>query len=185
VSLKHVILVVLKDQPASGYELNQVFAGELGLFWNTSHQAVYRALASMDKEDLVGFVAHEQSGKPDKKTYQITSQGEQVLQQWLSEVQPPMQINEDIMVKFFAGNLIANDTLLKQVQVHYLVHKQKLQGYQITEKYILDNEELNAQQKVQFMTLRRGILMEQARLDWCVEAIAALSQFSLSYQTTS
>jgi DNA-binding PadR family transcriptional regulator len=177
VSLKHVILVVLKDQPASGYELNQVFGGELGLFWNTSHQAVYRALASMHKEGLVSFVATEQAGKPDKKTYQITSQGELLLQQWLSEIQPPMAINEDIMVKFFAGNLMSAGALLKQVQAHYLVHKQKLHGYQVTEKNILNNEKLSGEQKVQFMTLRRGILMEQARIDWCKEAIVVLKKY--------
>jgi DNA-binding PadR family transcriptional regulator len=100
-----------------------VFVGELGLFWNTSHQAVYRALASMHKDGIVSFVATEQSGEPDKKTYQITSQGEQLLQQWLSVTQPPMQINEDIRVKFFAGNLMESDALHSQVQAHYLVHK--------------------------------------------------------------
>jgi DNA-binding PadR family transcriptional regulator len=151
-----------------------VFVGELGLFWNTSHQAVYRALASMHKDGIVSFVATEQSGKPDKKTYQITSQGEQLLQQWLSVTQPPMQINEDIMVNFFAGNLMESDALHRQVQAHYLVHKQKLQGYQVTEKHILDTEQLSGEQKVQFMALCRGILMEQARLDWCVGAIAGL-----------
>jgi hypothetical protein len=85
-----------------------------------------------------------------------------------------MQINEDIMVKFFAGNLMESDALHSQVQAHYLVHKQKLQGYQVTENHILDTEQLSGEQKVQFMTLCRGILMEQARLDWCVEAIAGL-----------
>jgi DNA-binding PadR family transcriptional regulator len=175
VSLKHVILVVLNREPATGYQISELFAGAVGHIWNTSHQAVYRALSAMNAEGLVSFTEQVQSGKPDKKTYCISQTGEQALNTWLLSPQQPARLNEDMMVKFYAGTLCAPAELIAQVREHMAVHQQNIDSYEVVESQLLaGDKQRSADERIQFMTLRRGILMEKARLDWCREALQVL-----------
>jgi DNA-binding PadR family transcriptional regulator len=176
-SLKHVILVVLKKGSASGYEINQTFEGPLGFFWDTSHQRVYRALAAMAKEGWVSYIKQQQNGKPDKKIYDITPPGEQALMQWLCTNQTPPPVNEAILVKFFAGSLCPTPALIEQVQTHRRVHQANLARYEaIEQEFFLEPEPVSEDTLRLHLTLRRGVLMEKARLDWCEEALTCLEQ---------
>jgi PadR family transcriptional regulator AphA len=176
-SLKHVILVVLKKGSASGYDINQTFEGPLGIYWNTSHQRVYRALAALSKDGWVRFELHSQDGKPDKKVYDLTAEGEQELLQWLVEYQQASPINEGLLVKLFAGEFCPTESLLEQIRTLRQVHEQKLVSYQVDAdkiKTVIDQQDIEARRV--YLTLRRGMLMEQARLSWCDEAIIMLEQ---------
>lgn len=176
-SLKHVILVVLKKGPASGYDINQTFGGHLGIFWSTSHQRVYRALATLTKDDWVSFEHQPQDGKPDKKVYTISAKGDEALTQWLEASQPSSPVNEGLLVKFFAGTLCPTPSLLRQIQELAQQHRIKLDYYQTQADKV---KESIAQQSIEvrrgYLTLRKGILMEEARLKWSEEAIAMLEQ---------
>ena len=178
-SLKHVILVVLEKGSASGYEINQTFEGPLGIYWNTSHQRVYRALATLAKDGWVSFELHSQSGKPDKKVYDITPEGNRELLQWLVEFQPVSPINESLQVKLFAGEICPTESLLQQIRTLQQGHQQKLAGYQADADRIKDViDQMGVDDRRGYLTLRKGILMEQARLSWCDEAIMMLEQES-------
>ena len=176
-SLKHVILVVLKKGRATGYEINQTFEGPLGIYWNTSHQRVYRALAALSKDGWVRFELHAQTGKPDKKVYELTPEGEQELLQWLVEYQQASPINESLQVKLFAGEFCPTESLLEQIRAMQQDHQQKLASYQADAdkvKGVIDQQGIEVRRG--YLTLRKGILMEQARLSWCDEAIMMLEQ---------
>lgn len=176
-SLKHVILVVLKKGSASGYDINQTFEGPLGIYWNTSHQRVYRALATLSKDGWVRFELHSQSGKPDKKVYDITPEGEQELMRWLLEFQQASPVNENLQVKLFAGEFCPTESLLEQIRSMQQGHRQKLKQYQTDAgkiKAVIDQQDIEVRRG--YLTLRRGVLMEQARLSWCDEAIMMLEQ---------
>jgi DNA-binding PadR family transcriptional regulator len=175
--LKHVILVVLKKGSATGYEINQTFEGHLGIYWNTSHQLVYRALAALTKDGWVRFKLHPQTGKPDKKVYDITPAGERELTQWLVETQKPSPVNESLLVKFFAAEFCPTESLLEQIKELKSGHQHKLELYQAdADKVAPVIEQLPIEDRRGYLTLRRGILLEQARLSWCEEAIAMLEQ---------
>lgn len=175
--LKHVILVVLKKGSASGYEINQTFDGPLGIYWNTSHQTVYRALAALTRDGWVRFVHYAQTGKPDKKVYDITPEGEQELAQWLIAPQKASPVNEGLLVKFFAGEFCPTESLLEQITALKSSHQQKLEQYQAdADKVASVLDQLDIEARRGYLTLRRGILLEQARLSWCEEAILILEQ---------
>lgn len=176
-SLKHVILVVLKKGRCTGYEINQTFAGPLGIYWHTSHQAVYRALASLSKDGWVRFQEKSQDGKPDKKIYRITARGEKVLHAWLTSHQNPAPINESLLVKFFAGELCPTEVLTAQVAAMQAIHEEKLAYYKsLADECSTDIEQQSLEVRRGYLTQRRGILMEQARLAWCKEALLLLEQ---------
>ena len=68
--LKYVILELLKDKPAHGYELMRALEERLGGFYAPSPGAVYPTLQML--EDLGYVTAQTQDGK---KTYSITEAG--------------------------------------------------------------------------------------------------------------
>jgi len=176
-SLKHVILVVLKQGNSTGYEINQTFTGSLGIYWNTSHQAVYRALASLSKDAWVTFKETTQDGKPDKKVYRITDQGEKELNQWLVETQKPAPRNESLFVKFFAGDLCPTEALLKQVGDLKKTHQENIRKYQSSlYLYASAIDQGGIALRRRYLTNRRGIIMEQARLAWCEETLLMLNE---------
>jgi len=176
-SLKHVILVVLKKGSASGYDINQTFEGPLGIFWSTSHQRVYRALATLTKDDWVSFEHQPQAGKPDKKIYSIRPIGDAELTKWLDESQQSSPVNESLLVKFFAGELCPTPALLKQIEQLSQENRIKLEYYRTeADKITAGIDHASIEVRRGYLTLRRGILMEEARLEWCLEAIAMLKQ---------
>ena len=74
--LKYVILELLKDKPAHGYELIRALEERMGGFYAPSPGAVYPTLQLL--EDLGYVTAQTQDGK---KTYSITEAGVTFLQE--------------------------------------------------------------------------------------------------------
>ena len=73
-SLPHVILTVLSNREATGYDITKEFSHSIGYFWKASHQQVYRELNKMAANDQVTCRLEPQEGKPDRKVYAITYQ---------------------------------------------------------------------------------------------------------------
>ena len=75
-----VLLLLLKDWNAHGYELMQKLV-QFG-FDSIDHGNFYRILRQLEKDELVTSVWDTSSGGPAKRIYSITSAGEQCLTLW-------------------------------------------------------------------------------------------------------
>ncbi len=171
-SLKHAILVLLETEPSSGYDLLKQFNNSLGYFWNAKHQQIYQQLKLLSAENLIEYKLEEQHGKPDRKVYKITKSGVAELSSWLNNSVKPNKINDALLVKIYGGHLTDADNLLAELENHLHLHqKVLLQLKQIEQKYLNLTEELKEKYKLPYITLRRGILGEEAWLTWADEAI--------------
>jgi PadR family transcriptional regulator, regulatory protein AphA len=103
VSLRHALLGLLADRPASGYDLLQRFAGSLDNVWSASQTQVYTELTKLAGEGLI--IASEE-GPRRRKEYSITPAGDAELRNWLStnESKTPAR-NEMLLRVFFLGIL--------------------------------------------------------------------------------
>ncbi|MGL5434948.1 MAG: PadR family transcriptional regulator [Lachnospiraceae bacterium] len=112
-SLKHGILGFIKYGVDTGYELNKTFRDSLDNFWHATASQIYRELAWLEAHEMVTAQEQVQTGKPNKKLYQITAKGEQELQQWLASGVPDMmRIRNSFLVKvFFSGLQDVDQTL--------------------------------------------------------------------------
>lgn len=173
-SLRHVLLVVLKKQNASGYGITKWFDGPLGYFWDTSHQRVYRALATLYEDGWVDFEWVHQDDKPDKKVYRITPQGEQALQQWLATPLKPPVINDGFLVKLFAGQQDSVDGLILELQAQQQEHERLLQEYRQVEAQYFAPPVIDPEQRMMYLTLKRGLIYEQGALEWVQQALEVL-----------
>lgn len=87
--IKTSCLGVLACGPASGYEIRKAFEeGPFSHFAEGGFGSIYPALGKLTEQGLVTCHVTSQSGRPDKKTYEITSAGRKVLVQKLSAANP-------------------------------------------------------------------------------------------------
>ena len=174
-SLKHAILILLETEPGSGYDLFKRFKDGLGYFWNAKHQQVYLELKKLTESGWLEFEAHSQDSKPDKKVYRLTTTGHSELQRWLSEPVQPNKLNDALLVKLFGGELTSEDNLRAEMSRHVAVHRQTLDSLQAIERDYLALPPAQRQSwRLPYLTLRRGILGEQAWLAWADEVALEL-----------
>lgn len=175
-SLKHVLLMVLKKQSATGYGITKWFDGPLGYFWDTSHQRVYRALAKLHEDGWVRFEVVPQQGKPDKKVYEITELGDKALNDWMLKPLQLPRVNEPFLVKLFGTDLTYIEPLIAEARQRLEEHKALLQDYLQVEKTYFSTPKLTPEQRMMYLTLKRGLIYEQGNIRWASEALAELTE---------
>lgn len=180
-ALNHAILALLVDNPHSGYDLAKDFDNSVNFFWKATHQQIYRELAKLEEQNLVGVELIEQAGRPDRKQYHITKAGKAFLADWLLEPCDVMPIKEDLLVKLWAARLTSNSTeestaiaaIVTEIQRHRQLHIKKLATFhQIEQDFYPDPQTLALEQKYQYLVLRRGIRYEEDYIGWCDEVLA-------------
>lgn len=175
-SLKHAILILLESQPGSGYDLLKRFKEGLGYFWNAKHQQVYQELKKLNEAGWLESEAQAQETRPDKKIHRLTAAGHAELLRWLAQPVQPNKINDALLVKLYAGAHTSADNLREEMARHVAIHRKTLDSLLAIER---DYQALPAEQRavlrLPYLTLRRGILGEQAWLAWAAEVEAELS----------
>ena len=175
-SLKHAIMVLLETEAGSGYDLLKRFKQRLGFFWQASHQQIYQQLKTMHQDGLINCQLETQHSKPDRKVYTMTAAGHQALLVWLNTTCKQQKVNDSLLVKLYGGHLLDKSVLLNEVQQHKLQHQKALViMLEMEQQY----QQLAGAEKdtltLPFLTLRRGILGEQAWLNWAEEVEAMLN----------
>lgn len=170
-SLKHAILVLLETEPGSGYDLLKHFNNSLGYFWNAKHQQIYLQLKKLRDEGLITCDLEKQDGKPDKKIYSITPNGEKELANWIQTPVAPNSVNDALLVKLYGGHMSSPEDLLEELDRHVAIHEKTLEKLKAIEhSYLGLNTESREKYRLPYLTLRRGILGENAWLEWAREA---------------
>lgn len=98
-SVSRVLLGILAEGPAHGYDIKQAhdrrFPGAKPLAFGQ----VYAALARLEKDDLVEVVERAREAGPDRTTYAITRAGREALAGWLSATEPAGPYSADDLVR--------------------------------------------------------------------------------------
>ena len=79
-SLRHGLLGLLAEGPASGYDLARRFEELLGAIWPAKHPQIYSELIRLAGD---GHIAAEAEGPRRRKEYRITDAGRAELHRWL------------------------------------------------------------------------------------------------------
>jgi len=109
-SLPHVLLTSLLERPSTGFELARRFDRSMRLFWNATHQQIYRELNNMLKKGWVSTLENEMaSGR--KKTYQVEQLGRIELASWMTQQSEPAQLRDDLMVRLRAEAQLGNNQI--------------------------------------------------------------------------
>ncbi|HEY2717502.1 MAG TPA: PadR family transcriptional regulator [Solirubrobacterales bacterium] len=83
-SLRHALLGLLAEQPASGWDLSHRFDEVLGAVWPAGHPQIYGELRKLEQE---GLIAVDSEGPRRRKAYRVTDAGLTAVRGWLAETE--------------------------------------------------------------------------------------------------
>ena len=97
-SLRHALLGLLAQGPASGYALSKRFELSLNNVWSASHSQIYPELQRMAS---TGWIVAGDEGSRGRRDYEITRDGRAELHRWLTSDRPERSIRSEAMLRVF------------------------------------------------------------------------------------
>jgi DNA-binding PadR family transcriptional regulator len=176
VALSDAILVLLTEQPMSGYDLAKAFDSSIGFFWTADHQQIYRELGRLKERAHVDVHEVIQTGRPNKLIYTITPSGLAALKTWSQRPSAPAPIKDDLLVRFYALEHVDIGALRVQLGQRLDLHTDRLHRFQVILERHYSGKALSLSQTGRLLGLRMGLRYEQACVEWCQEALQSLPE---------
>jgi DNA-binding PadR family transcriptional regulator len=173
-ALEHALLVALRERPSSGLDLARRFEKSIGFFWHATHQQIYRVLARMEADGWVGVTEVSQSGRPDKRVYDVSPAGADALAAWLAEPTPMETFRSELAVKLRGASYGDREAVLDSVRASLADHTARLAHYtQLEKRDHPAPDRLSGPELDQWLVLRGGIRLEQFWIDWLTDYLEA------------
>jgi DNA-binding PadR family transcriptional regulator len=123
-TLEYILLGLIREEPAHGYALYEKLrsTAELSLIWQVKRSKLYYLLDKLETDQLLESSMISQSTYPDRKVYQITSQGLEILEKWMySPVLSSRYVRLAFLSKLFfvlrQNHDLAAELIKKQMEV--------------------------------------------------------------------
>ncbi|MEU7061597.1 PadR family transcriptional regulator [Streptomyces sp. NPDC046197] len=107
-SLRHALLGLLVERPASGYDLMKLFDTSLAHVWPATQSQMYGELNRLADAGLVDVSAE---GPRGRKEYTLTGRGRQELADWLAAPTPKQPRRSELLLKLFFLDLATGDQI--------------------------------------------------------------------------
>ncbi|MEQ8672151.1 MAG: helix-turn-helix transcriptional regulator [Aggregatilineales bacterium] len=177
-SLPHLILGLLSDQPMSGYDLNKAFHQSVQHFWTVDQSQIYRALYKLHEQGNVDVELIEQSDNPDKKVYHVTKAGEMMLEDWLKTPLAEPPVREGWLGQIHFADHIDDETLIENLLCYRQEMNDRYQVLSALRERILANvgdvEKIPRRYRLRLLTLDYGIEVHKFHLGWFDRAIGQI-----------
>ena len=93
--LPFIILGIIDNHPKiTGREITNEFNTEIGDFWKASHSQIYPELKRMLTDNWIKVTMNPDNAK--EKFYDLTSEGKEVLNHWLTQAVTKLPIHQDL-----------------------------------------------------------------------------------------
>lgn len=177
-ALGDAILACLTERPMTGYELAKTFDASIGFFWKADHQQIYRELSKLRDRGHVQAREVVQSGKPNKLVYTLTPEGRAAFRHWAARPSVPPSIKDDLLVRLYALDSVDIEPLRADLMARLEYHRDRYERYErLLNKRFAQNVASPADTG-KLLGLRIGLRHERVVVEWCEEAIEALSALS-------
>jgi PadR family transcriptional regulator, regulatory protein AphA len=105
-SLRHALLGLLYEEPASGYDLLQIFKKSLHNTWPATQSQVYTELTRLAD---TGLLTVTERGPRGRKEYSITDAGVTELRRWLLDREPEPHPRSETLLRVFLLGAVTRD----------------------------------------------------------------------------
>jgi len=173
---RFAILGMLFEKPRSGYEIRQFMLSSTNHFWQESDASIYPMLKLLEKEKKV-ISKSEFTGKRERKIFEITQTGKDELLTWM--IQPAEEENNrnELLLKIFLGAAVPKEETIKQLVIYQQKALDTKKRYKKVENEIFSEGPSKHQHKLFWtMSLRYGILHNEAELKWLTECFEILKK---------
>lgn len=164
------ILGMLTVQPMSGYDMKKFTEQSLAHFWHESYGNLYPRLKQLEAAGLVRARRQRRERGPDAIVYTLAAAGRRRLRAWLTDDPEPERIRNEMLLKVFFGAQGSLELCRGRLAADKREQEAKLLRYaEIGELAAGAGERPDS--LFWRMSLRRGVLLTEARLRWCDECI--------------
>ncbi len=121
--MRNALLALLAEGPTHGYELKLAFERVFGAVWGAINVGqIYTTLGRLQRDGLVRSREVEQSGRPDKRVYEITDEGRAALAKWLAEPVEGARLRDEFFMKLMLAALAGGEPaqLLDRQRTQYM-----------------------------------------------------------------
>ena len=101
----YVILGMLRLGRRTGYDIKQFVDNSTRFFWAASYGQIYPELKKLESAGLISGESDPHGGRR-RRAFELTSEGEQVLESWLRDTDVGVELRDPALLKlFFADSL--------------------------------------------------------------------------------
>lgn len=173
---RYAVLGMLSYMPMSGYDLRKFIESSTSNFWSESYAQIYPMLKQLTREGLTTFHAEKQEGRPERYVYELTERGWDELRGWLAEpIEHAQAERNELLLKLFFGGQVPAAYSLQHVQQFRRTLVQALQKYDDIHAMLLTEYADTRNAEYWHITLRYGMHVTRALIEWCDETIALLN----------
>ena len=98
--MRFPLLALLATGPAHGYELKLQLEQRFGAVLPPLNAGqIYTTLGRLQRDGLVDDDAVAQDGRPNKRVYRLTSDGQSELDRWVEDATPSPRLKDDFFMK--------------------------------------------------------------------------------------
>jgi DNA-binding PadR family transcriptional regulator len=118
------LLGFVRHEPRHGYDINRRLTEtpELRLIWRMKQSRLYALLARLEEEGLIQATLEPQDGRPPRKVYHMTPDGEIAFTDWLARpVQLPREMRLEFMLKLYFAEQEGQAAVARLIQDQQLV----------------------------------------------------------------
>lgn len=179
-SLDHAILGLLSERPRSGYDLKtRCFDDDLRPFWTADQAQIYRTLERLRSARHVSATTRRQAGRPDRRIYEITRSGREMLGLWLAEPHLAPPLRDPFLMQLYFGASLADDNLLGVLEARKVEHQRRLDDLRATASE-LAGKGLGPRTEVLRQTALDGAAeRELALVNWLDDCLRAVREGAL------
>ena len=179
-SLPNAILGLLTYQPMSGYDLKQVFDTSINFFWTAQLSQIYRELAKLEKKGCVTSRIEPQEGRPDRKVYSLTEEGNKSFLEWLNRFSESLllPVRDDFNIRIFFGSRLPKEELTFQLKKYIRELRLRLELYKDLDYSLGQYADALSRPEEEFywrLTVKKGIAMDKASICWAEECLQELA----------
>ena len=179
-SLPHILLGLIKYKPNTGYNIKTAFQNSIHFFWDVSLPQIYRTLNSMEDKGWLESAIEPQEGKPNKKRYRISAEGEKQFHEWLECGPVDMPSKDELLVKLFFGQFMDRDVLAAHIKKRRAQAGQFLEAAESEIAPSVEDYARRAGRKQDMafwlLTLEFGRRRARMTQEWCDHALEVLEK---------
>jgi DNA-binding PadR family transcriptional regulator len=169
ISPQPILLGLLMSRPRHGYDLYQEFEAELGRVWQMGMSQLYAHLHQLEVAGLVAAHTEPQAGRPPRKVYHLTAEGQTAFDEWLRQ---PTAYVRHLRVEFLARLYFYRHLALPGVEQLVAAQKEVCQAQMLRFARLAAGETDDFGRLV--LEFRQGQL--QAVVHWLDRCLATLAE---------
>ena len=172
-STQYPILGLLCIKPLSGYDLRAEIEGTLCSFWRESDGQIYPTLRMLEETGQIVRIEGGRKRARERQVYAITDLGRQHLRAWIAEEPRTQSPRNEFLLKVWMMRHGPEGAVLAHIRQHRQQIAVRMAATAELQK-LVERNKLLPDFPVWQTLFRYGVLMREAELAWCDEALAAL-----------